>query len=82
MKQAISDEVLIQNLKDAGCASDFIQPFMQHYKQGETSEQLRRTLSKQRGLLLDNVHESQRQLDCLDYLIYQLRKSDRKGETV
>ncbi|TCK89094.1 hypothetical protein EDC19_2508 [Natranaerovirga hydrolytica] len=74
MKPAITDEALIQNLKDAGCAADFIQGFIKHYQQGETPEALRHDLSKQRRLILDKVHESQRQLDCLDYLIYQLKK--------
>jgi hypothetical protein len=79
MKSVITDETLIQNLKDAGCAPDFIQGFIQHYQQGKTSEALRRDLSKQRRFILDKIHESQRQLDCLDYLIYQLKKEDDKS---
>ena len=31
-------------------------------------------LCGQRKLLLERVHEAQARLDCLDYLIYQIRK--------
>ena len=30
-----------------------------------------------RRTLLDAVHENERRIDCLDYLIYQLEKQDR-----
>lgn len=82
INQTITDESLIQNLKDADCTPNMIELCMRYYKQDNASEQLWRVLSKQRYLLLDNVHDSQRKLDCLDYLIYQLKKSDDKGETL
>jgi hypothetical protein len=67
------EEALIQNLKDAGCASDVIEVFMQSYEQNKTSEQLN-ILKKQRCLLLDNVHKGEKMIDCLDYLLYKLKK--------
>jgi hypothetical protein len=66
-------DALIQNLEDAGCTSDVIEIFMQSYEQNITTEQLR-ILTKQRGLLLENVRSGQRKLDCLDHLLYRLKK--------
>ena len=76
--QRNQEESLIQNLKDAGCKPNMIELFMSCHRQNRISEQLR-ILAKQRGLLLDHIHDEQRRLDCLDHLIYQL-KAIRQGE--
>ena len=72
-KQAI----LRENLKDAGCDPDMIrrcEALAQSEKQGE----LMRVLSQHRRALLDAVHENERRIDCLDYLVYQLEKQSKK----
>lgn len=46
---------------------------------GLTEEQLR-FLSAHRVKLLDQVHESQEKLDCLDYLIYSMKNNKKKGK--
>ena len=74
--QAITDDALIENLRDAGCTPDAIEQITKCYKKDHTSAELRRILSKQRRLLLEKVHESQRQLDCLDYLLYKIKKGE------
>ena len=66
-------EAVEQNLRDAGCSDEFVVTFMQVWGTGAVQEQLR-LLSRQRGILLDNVHAAQKRLDCLDYLRYQLQK--------
>ena len=73
-KQAI----LRENLKDAGCDPDMIrrcEVLAQSEKQGE----LMQTLSQHRRALLDAVHENERRIDCLDYLVYQLEKQSKKN---
>ena len=68
--------ILRENLKDAGCDLDTIcrcEVLSCEQKKGE----LMRVLSLHRRALLDTVHENQRRIDCLDYLIYQLEKQDR-----
>lgn len=65
----------VQNLKDAGCGPVLIEDFMKLNKQGEIKSQLI-LLSKQRKFLLDNVHENQKKLDCLDYLIFNIKSSN------
>ena len=65
--------ILRENLKDAGCDSDMIhrcEVLVQSEKRGE----LMRVLSLHRRALLDAVHENERRIDCLDYLVYQLEK--------
>ena len=66
-----TDQLLIRNLKDAGCKEADIQRFLQLGKEGKQREQLR-LLTMHRATLLDQLHVSQRQIDCLDYLVYQM----------
>ena len=67
------DELVEQNLRDAGCCDEFVAAFMRAWRTGTREEQLR-LLCRQRCLLLDSVHAAQKKLDCLDYLRDQLQK--------
>ena len=70
--------ILRENLKDAGCDPDMIrrcEVLVQSKKQGE----LMQVLSLHRRVLLDAVHENERRIDCLDYLVYQLEKQSKKN---
>ena len=62
-----------RNLRDAGCCDEFIREFTELGRGGKEAEQ-RRMLAKRRAELLDELHESQRRIDCLDYLIYMRRR--------
>lgn len=62
-----------RNLRDAGCCDEFIREFTELGRGGREAEQ-RRLLAKRRAELLDELHESQRCIDCLDYLIYMRRR--------
>ena len=62
-----------RNLRDAGCCDEFIREFTELGRGGREAEQ-RRLLAKRRAELLDELHESQRRIDCLDYLIYMRRR--------
>ena len=66
-----SREAVIQNLKDAGCASDIIEHCIVCMEQGEKNELLKQ-LEEHRIGLLNKVHEEQKHIDCLDYLVYQI----------
>ena len=68
--------ILRENLKDAGCDQDMIGR-CEVLAQGEKKAELMRALSLHRKALLNAVHENQRRIDCLDYLIYQIEKQDR-----
>jgi len=67
------DNALIQNLHDAGCSQQIIEQFMQFRKEEDTFCQIR-ILVKQRNMLLEAIHTDQNKLDCLDYLLFQLKK--------
>ncbi len=70
------EEQIIENLKDAGCDSGFIENFIK-ISETEFQKQLR-MLEKHREKLLESYHEDIKKLECLDYLIYNIRKANLK----
>ena len=68
-----SEDSIIQNLKDAGCDAELITSFMDNLRENRKSNGLR-ILREHRHFLLDSLHESQKKIDNLDYLIYQMQK--------
>ena len=69
------EDKLLRNLKDAGCDDETIKKFFQLRAGGRKQEQYR-LLSMHRALLLDKLHVSQQMIDCLDYLVYAMKKED------
>lgn len=67
-------EELIQNLKDAGCCEKMICDFMECFDKEDIDRQIA-LLELHRDDLLDNVHSEERKISCLDYLLYQIRKT-------
>ena len=70
MNGLTDEQLLLRNLKDAGCDS-MIEQYLKLKKEGREKEQIR-LLSLHRASLLDRLHVSQHMIDCLDYLIYQM----------
>lgn len=68
-----NENAIIQNLKDAGCDEDTIQTFVEDLREEKVAEGLK-LLAAHRRSLLDNLHKDQKQIDCLDYLVYKLEK--------
>lgn len=66
-------DAVVQNLEDAGCDRDTVDQFMELGKTGKKQGQVN-LLEKHRRTLLDKVHRREKQIDCLDYLLYQIRK--------
>lgn len=64
--------ILIQNLRDAGCNEQTIQECVTLVGKKQ-EEQLLRLLAHHKGTLLDTVHKNQKQIDCLDFLVYQIK---------
>ena len=63
------DEKTIANLRDAGCSEELIE----QYTSAASGCARMCLLKKHRRELLDSIHSEQKKLECLDYLIYQLR---------
>lgn len=66
MAEHTRNEKVFRHLLDAGCSRDFANDFFQL----EDRQKKLRLLSCHRCSLLDKIHEYQKQLDCLDYLMY------------
>lgn len=62
-----------QNLIDAGCDTKTIEQCMAYMEEGRYSD-IFPILSQYREILLGTVHIGQKRIDCLDYLIYKLKK--------
>lgn len=73
MVHTITEQDLILNLKAAGLGEASIQEFLVCWKSGEKAEQLRLLAQKREGLL-NRVHQEEKQIHCLDYLVYQIEK--------
>ena len=71
MNGLTDEQLLLRNLKDAGCDDSMIEQYLKQKKEGREKEQIR-LLSLHRASLLDRLHVSQHMIDCLDYLIYQM----------
>lgn len=70
--------ILRQNLLDAGCSADTVQRCMDLAGKQERGELLR-VLSCHRRELLNSVHEGEKRIDCLDYLVYQIERQENKS---
>lgn len=71
MNHQIASDAIIQNLKDAGCEGDFIDRFILALENNQNKEAFL-LLRGWRNSLLDEIHNNQHKLDCLDYLIRKL----------
>ena len=68
-------EIILSNLSDAGCGSGELEKTKQLYETGDT-EALIRYFRKCRCSRIEELHEIQRKVDCLDFLIRQTAKAD------
>lgn len=69
----MNSETMIQSLKDAGCDSTTTQEFLRLWETGFKKEAIR-LLSCHRCHLMCMIHEAQKPVDILDYIICQLKK--------
>ena len=73
MQPNTAQDAVVKNLEDAGCSPDVISKFLTCRDAGRIRDSLR-VLALHRASLLDELHASQNRLNCLDYLIYQIRE--------
>lgn len=64
---------IYQNLLDAGCDKETTAQCMRLMEKGRYMDMLP-ILTRHRGVLLDCIHKGQKKIDCLDYLLYKLKK--------
>lgn len=70
-----NEKAVRQNLKDAGCCEKQIDELINEMKKGNMENGLKK-LSEHRCCLLDELHKEQRCIDCLDYLLYMIKKEN------
>ena len=70
---AVNDRngMLWQNLADAGCSAELSAECIALAEFGLSAQMLQK-LKKQRQGLLDEIHFTEQELRCLDYLIYKV----------
>ena len=71
-------EQICLTLRDAGCTEDEIRDALRIY-QSDDATSLLRQLRKCRCSRMEELHESQRRVDRLDYLIRQTQKNNLIG---
>lgn len=68
--------ILRQNLIDAGCDRELVGRCITLAQEKKTGELLL-ILSCHRQTLLDGVHQREKQIDCPDFLIYQINRTQQ-----
>lgn len=71
-----SRKAVLQNLKDAGCTQEMAECIMKQLDEDDM-EELLKLLEYHRSCLLGMVHEKEKQIDCLDYLVYQIKRNKK-----
>lgn len=74
METEISIQDLILNLKAAGFSEEQTSEYLALWNAGEMNGQLRLLTAKRRSLL-DHIHQKEKQIGCLDYLVYQMKQT-------
>ena len=70
-------KAMFDNLADVGCTKHDAEIAGELYKNGQADE-LIRFLKKCRCSLMDEMHESQRKVDCMDFLIRRAERNAAK----
>lgn len=73
-------EKIVRNLTDAGCKQQEIEDFLSALAQGDKCGAMK-ILTAHRQDLLDQFHKSKDCIDCLDYLVFQMRQEQDKGRS-
>lgn len=81
MRITVSDysETMKSFLADTGVRQELIERAMQLYQSGQEAE-LVRFLKLQRCDMVEDMHECQRKVDRIDYLIRQVNNNRRKED--
>lgn len=68
------NEQLLPCLKDIGCSKEMIIAFEDSCKKEDIKKQMM-LLKAHRCTLLEKIHADQKQIDCVDYLLYTIKQS-------
>lgn len=74
------DKIMVfteENLADAGCEPQLIEKLLLVQSEGQRYE-LTTLLKEHRRSLLDSIHGRQKELDILDYLMFQYEREQKE----
>ena len=74
------EQNIIQNLRDSGCGEETVTRIYGMYQAGQIDDAIRSLRSFRCGLM-DELHESQSKVDCLDFLVHRLQKEAKQTIT-
>ena len=67
-------QAVIQNLRDAGCGRATVEQLREFCRSGELQKQFV-LLETHRKCLLGEIHKYEKQIECLDYLVFQMKRA-------
>lgn len=76
MDETNKDFLMRRNLTDAGFPESEITKIISLLEEGRETA-VHRILAQQRTNLLNTVHENQKRIDCLDYLVYDMNNNSK-----
>lgn len=79
MRNAVDLKRLKQNLSDAGCSDTAAKDIIRMCEAGDMEGTIR-IMKKDRCRLMDELHESGRRVDCMDFLIRTAEKEKKQAE--
>ena len=78
----LCDGMVLQNLLDAGCGEELVARYRElaesELPKCACARKQAELLCAYRRELLERLHEDQRRLECLDYLLFKLREDKEK----
>ena len=84
MEMQVLKPAILQNLQDAGCDREIVERYCELEMQQRPKQTIRRDqiqlLCRQRKELLNDLHQCQQRLDCLDYLIFQMKEEQKENK--
>jgi hypothetical protein len=72
--KSLDIEMIIRNMEDAGCGSEDLERVRRLHEAGFDSD-IAQCLRKCRCDLIEEMHRSQRRVDCMDHLIRATEKN-------
>ena len=78
MDETNKEFLMRRNLTDAGFPESEITKIISLLEEGRETA-VHRILAQQRTNLLNTVHENQKRIDCLDYLVYDMNNTPKPG---
>ena len=80
MDETNKDFLMRRNLTDAGFPDSEIAKIISLLEDGRETA-VHRILAQQRTVLLNTVHENQKRIDCLDYLVYDMNNNSKPARS-